>query len=173
MALHLRMPLTIRHRVVREPDLLRATSTDHPSYLDGPDLHWMCLHVSRTLRIDGVCRLEELCEVLPSVDCAPGLLSDGPSSRRLWNSCDARLFHEAGCRLVHKYCVYKDPFPHPALWRGNSLTVIVRGSGYGHRAADESAHSDSSIGSTPGGGVLSIRALRGPKSLARDRTAPQ
>ena len=28
---------------------------------------------------------------------------------------DARLFHEAGCRLVHKYCVYKDPFPHPAL----------------------------------------------------------
>ena len=28
---------------------------------------------------------------------------------------DARLFHEAGCRLVHKYRVYKDPFPHPAL----------------------------------------------------------
>ena len=27
---------------------------------------------------------------------------------------DARLFHEAGCRLVHRYRVYKDPFPHPA-----------------------------------------------------------
>ena len=27
---------------------------------------------------------------------------------------DAQLFHEAGCRLVHKY-KYKDPFPHPAL----------------------------------------------------------
>ena len=31
---------------------------------------------------------------------------------------DARLFHEAGCRLVHKYRVYKDPFPHPALREG-------------------------------------------------------
>ena len=28
---------------------------------------------------------------------------------------DARLSHEAGCRLVHKYRVYKDPFPHSAL----------------------------------------------------------
>ena len=31
---------------------------------------------------------------------------------------DARLFHEAGCRLVYKYRVYKDPFPHPALRGG-------------------------------------------------------
>ena len=31
---------------------------------------------------------------------------------------DARLFHEAGCRLVHRYRVYKDPFPHPALRGG-------------------------------------------------------
>ena len=31
---------------------------------------------------------------------------------------DVRLFHEAGCRLVHKYRVYKDPFPHPALRGG-------------------------------------------------------
>ena len=28
---------------------------------------------------------------------------------------DARLFHEAGCRLVHRYRVYEDLFPHPAL----------------------------------------------------------
>ena len=28
---------------------------------------------------------------------------------------DVRLFHEAGSRLVHKYRVYKDPLPHPAL----------------------------------------------------------
>ena len=28
---------------------------------------------------------------------------------------DSLLFHEAGCRLVHRYQVYKDPFPHPAL----------------------------------------------------------
>ena len=31
---------------------------------------------------------------------------------------DVRLFHEAGSRLVHKYCVYKDPLPHPALREG-------------------------------------------------------
>ena len=31
---------------------------------------------------------------------------------------DARLFHEAGRRLVHKYRVYKDPLPHPALREG-------------------------------------------------------
>ena len=31
---------------------------------------------------------------------------------------DVQLFHEAGCRMVHKYRVYKDPFPHPALRRG-------------------------------------------------------
>ena len=28
---------------------------------------------------------------------------------------DALLFHEAGRQLVHRYWVYKDPFPHPAL----------------------------------------------------------
>ena len=31
---------------------------------------------------------------------------------------DALLFHEAGSRLVHRYRVYKDPFPHPALRNG-------------------------------------------------------
>ena len=31
---------------------------------------------------------------------------------------DTRLFHEAGCRLVHNYRVYKDPFPHPVLREG-------------------------------------------------------
>ena len=38
---------------------------------------------------------------------------------------DVRLFHEAGCRLVHKHRVYKDPFPHPAL-RGGGGGVINR-----------------------------------------------
>ena len=31
---------------------------------------------------------------------------------------DALLFHEAGSRLVHRYRVYQDPFPHPALRDG-------------------------------------------------------
>ena len=34
---------------------------------------------------------------------------------------DACLFHEAGCRLVHRYHVYKDPFPHPALRGGGGV----------------------------------------------------
>ena len=33
-------------------------------------------------------------------------------------SVDALLCHEAGSRLVHRYRVYKDPFPHPALRDG-------------------------------------------------------
>ena len=36
---------------------------------------------------------------------------------------DARLFHEAGCRLVHRYCVHKDTFPRPAL-RGVSFLTF-------------------------------------------------
>ena len=49
-------------------------------------------------------------------------------SRHVWQTAlrpdvsgvavDARLFHEAGCRLVHRFRVYKDPFPHPALRDG-------------------------------------------------------
>ena len=31
---------------------------------------------------------------------------------------DTRIFHEAECRLVHKYRVYKDPFLFPALREG-------------------------------------------------------
>ena len=41
---------------------------------------------------------------------------------------NARLFHKAGCRLLHKYRVYKDPFPHPALQGG----VFPWLPGYGH-----------------------------------------
>ena len=34
------------------------------------------------------------------------------------DSDQGRLFHETGSRLVHRYRVYKDPFPHPALRDG-------------------------------------------------------
>ena len=37
---------------------------------------------------------------------------------------DAQLFHEAGCHLVHKYRVYKDPFPHLEL-RGGVLPRLL------------------------------------------------
>ena len=38
---------------------------------------------------------------------------------------DVRLFHGAGCRLVHKYRTYEDPFSHPAL-RGGGGGVLPR-----------------------------------------------
>ena len=34
-----------------------------------------------------VCRFKEHCEVCPSVDCAPGLVDDSPSSGCLWHCC--------------------------------------------------------------------------------------
>ena len=44
---------------------------------------------------------------------------------------DARLFHEAGCRLVHRYRVYEDPFPHPALRGGGACFLIYCHSWFG------------------------------------------
>ena len=35
---------------------------------------------------------------------------------------DVTLFHDSGCRLVHKYRIYRDPIPHPAL-----REVVVKG----------------------------------------------
>ena len=37
---------------------------------------------------------------------------------------DVQLFHEAGSRLVHKYRVYKDPLPNPAL-RGGVIPKLL------------------------------------------------
>ena len=37
---------------------------------------------------------------------------------------DVKLFHEAGCQLVHKYRIYVDPLLHPAL-RGEVLRQLL------------------------------------------------
>ena len=37
---------------------------------------------------------------------------------------DIKLFHESGRRLVHKYRVYRDPLPHPALREGRISRLI-------------------------------------------------
>ena len=37
---------------------------------------------------------------------------------------NVRLFHDSGCRLVHKYPVYRDPFHHPAL-RGRVMNKLL------------------------------------------------
>ena len=54
---------------------------------------------------------------------------------------DVRLFHEAGCRSVHRYRVYKDPFPHPEL-----RAPILRMSGDCHRPAYPSQDLHSCVG---------------------------
>ena len=64
---------------------------------------------------------------------------------------DVRLFHGAGCRLVHRYRVYKDPFRHPALRGGggrHSSPPILCEPGHGHRPAHSSADLNSGVGST-------------------------
>ena len=38
---------------------------------------------------------------------------------------DIRLFHESGRRLVHKYQVYRDPIPHPALREGRITKLLL------------------------------------------------
>ena len=37
---------------------------------------------------------------------------------------DVRLFHESGKRLIHKYQVYQDPLPHPALREGRITKLL-------------------------------------------------
>ena len=37
---------------------------------------------------------------------------------------DVRLFHESGRRLVHRYRVYQDPLPHPALREGRITKLL-------------------------------------------------
>ena len=37
---------------------------------------------------------------------------------------DVMLFHESGRKLVHKYRVYRDPLPHPALREGRISKLI-------------------------------------------------
>ena len=59
---------------------------------------------------------------------------------------DALLFHDAGCRLVHRYRVNKDPFPHPAFRGSRPQTPVLCEPGHGHRPAHPSADIRSSIG---------------------------
>ena len=42
---------------------------------------------------------------------------------------DIKLFHDSGCRLVHRYRIYGDPLPHPALRKG----VLKKLLGFVHR----------------------------------------
>ena len=60
--------------------------------------------------------------------------SDQPVPRDFWTKAlrpeisgiavDVMLFHESGRKLVHKYRVYRDPLPHPALREGRISKLI-------------------------------------------------
>ena len=65
---------------------------------------------------------------------------------------NARLFHEAGCRLVHKYASTRTHFPirHSGGGGGCLLGCCLRGPGYGHRPAHAAAHFHPYVGSAPG-----------------------
>ena len=83
------------------------------------------------------------------MDGYPQRLADGSLSRCSGIAVDARLFHEARCRLVHRYRVYKDPFPHPAL-KGGVIPRLLSSVRTGHRPTHPSKDLRSSVGGPPG-----------------------
>ena len=62
---------------------------------------------------------------------------------------DALLFHEAGSRLVHRYRVYKDPFPH-------SSAAFRCGSGHGYRPTNSPPDFDPVVGGPCGTGAHGV-----------------
>ena len=72
---------------------------------------------------------------------------------------DIQLFHESGRRLVHKYHVYRDPLPHPALREGRItklISLVNRAMACvfvddGYCSTNTATHSDSIVGKCTGG----------------------
>ena len=66
----------------------------------------------------GIFRSEECCEVLSSMDGDVWQTALRPDVSGI--AVDARLFHEAGCRLVHRYRVYnvQEPISPPGAQGG-------------------------------------------------------
>ena len=67
-------------------------------------------------------------------------------------------------RVFHRYRVYKDPFPHPALRGGGgsaSSSAVLRGSGYDHRQAYTAQDFHSCVGGAawPGTSRLFFRVV--------------
>ena len=63
---------------------------------------------------------------------------------------DIPLFHESGRRLVHKYRVYQDPLPHPALREDNQVDLVGQ-PGHGYCQTHTSTDRDPIIGKSTGG----------------------
>ena len=96
---------------------------------------------------------QEHSEVFPSMDGDPvdvWQMTLHPDVSGI--AVDARLFHEAGCRLVHiQVPGLQGSLSSSGTPRGNaSSTIVVCGSGYGHRPAHTATHFYSCVESFPG-----------------------
>ena len=70
---------------------------------------------------------------------------------------DITLFRESGRRLVHKYRVYRDPLPHPALREGRiSRFDFIGQPGHGYCSADAITDSNTSIGKRTEGSTIGL-----------------
>ena len=68
---------------------------------------------------------------------------------------DTLLFHEAGQCLVHRYQIYRDPFPHPAL-RRCWPPAVLHGPSHGHRQAYSSENIDPVVGGASWPGACGV-----------------
>ena len=74
---------------------------------------------------------------------------------------DVRLFHESGCRFVHRYRIYKDPMPHVSLQGkvvANLIMFVHRATTHLHLAIRDD-HRTGTIGVLPGCSALSPACL--------------
>ena len=101
-----------------------------------------------------VCRPQEYCEVFPSMDGALGIVADGPSTGHLWNRGGCQTVQRAQMPFGTSVSGVQGPVSPSGGGGGRaSPIVILRDLRYGCRAADESPHIDSEVGSIPGGGA--------------------
>ena len=69
-------------------------------------------------------------EVCPPLDSFPGFWQAALRPDMSGVETDVRLFHESGCRFVHRYRIYKDPMPHVSL-QGKVVASLIM---FVHRA---------------------------------------
>ena len=90
-------------------------------YWDSSQLHLntarglsMLMPMASLISVDSVCDR--------TVTCAFWLAALRPDVSGV--AVDAKLFHDSGHCLVHKYQIYRDPIPHPAL-RGRVVSKLI------------------------------------------------
>ena len=69
---------------------------------------------------------------------------------------DARLFHKAGCRLVHTVCTRTHFLTRRSGGGSASSSAVIREPGYGHCPAYTATHFHSCVGGAPGPGTSQV-----------------